>query len=154
MDSLDPDPAPLMAEFQRRCRDEGLPVTAQRRFVFRSLAGRTDHPTADQLYDDVRGALPDISRTTVYRVLETLVRIGVARRVNHQAGAARFDANTRRHHHLVCVRCDQMLDFDDSRLSLPLPEALGDTGFTVTDYSIDFRGVCAACRDGKETLPS
>ncbi len=139
---------------ERRCREGGMSLTVQRRSVYRSLASRTDHPTADQLYDDVRAELPEISRTTVYRVLETLVRLGVARRVNRQGTAARFDANTRQHHHLVCVECDQMIDFDDPRLSLPLHEVPGAAGFTVTDYSIDFRGICASCREGKDRTGS
>ncbi len=45
--------------------------------------------------------MPEISRTTVYRVLETLVRVGIERKVRHPGAAARYEVETHRHHHLV-----------------------------------------------------
>src|SRR5689334_23565694 len=46
--------------------------------------------------------MPGVSRTTIYRALETLVELGLARRTNHFEASARFDGNTDHHHHLVC----------------------------------------------------
>ena len=83
-----------------------------------------------------------------YRVLETLVKIGVARRVHHQGSAARFDANIDRHHHLVCTVCDRMIDFDLPGLEVALPRRSVD-GFSITNYSIDFQGVCADCQQAQ-----
>src|SRR5262245_9658918 len=94
-----------MEDFEARCRRQGLAVTSQRRAVLRALAAREDHPTADQLHEDVRREHPDLSRTTVYRVLETLVRLGVVTKVSHPGASVRYDAFTGRHHHLVCDVC-------------------------------------------------
>jgi Fur family transcriptional regulator, peroxide stress response regulator len=128
------------------CRQRGVPVTVQRRVIFGALVERADHPTIDQIFADVRQRLPGISRTTVYRTLETLVELGIAKRTNHFETAARFDGNTGHHHHLVCLRCNKVLDFDDpglSRLSLP---DMHRTGFEVTDFSVYFEGLCPNCR--------
>ncbi len=90
--------------------------------------------------------MPGLSRTTVYRVLETLVAQGFARKVQHSGAAVRFDAMTERHHHLVCERCGRLADLDDALVpSLPLPDAR-KTGFRVRDYSISFTGLCKSCR--------
>ncbi|BBA71692.1 Peroxide-responsive repressor PerR [Geobacter sulfurreducens] len=128
------------------CRQNGLAMTVQRRVIMEALAERTDHPTADQLYDTVKGRLRGISRTTVYRVLETLVGIGVAQKISNPEAKARFDANTERHHHAVCSRCQRVSDIHDPQLnSLPMPAGeIG--GFVITDYSINFSGLCADCR--------
>lgn len=134
-----------MEELERLCRENGLPLTVQRRAVLEALMQRHDHPTADQIAEDVALRLPGVSRTTVYRVLDTLVRISLARKVCHPGAAARFEVESHRHHHLVCVECGRMIDLEDSRLDeLPFPES-GVHGFQLTDYSIQFRGTCAGC---------
>ena len=137
--------AAKMEELERLCREHGLPLTVQRRAVLEALMQRHDHPTADQIAEDVALRLPGVSRTTVYRVLDTLVRISIARKVCHPGAAARFEVESHRHHHLVCVECGRMIDLEDSRLDeLPFPESKVH-GFELTDYSIQFRGICAAC---------
>jgi Fur family peroxide stress response transcriptional regulator len=136
--------AAKVEELERSCRQHGLPMTVQRREVLHALAPRSDHPTADQVFDDVRKRLPEISRATVYRVLETLVRIGIARKVCHPGSAARYEVERRRHHHLVCVRCEKMLDLEDASLDrLPFPDV--GAGFHIQDYSVQFHGLCTVC---------
>jgi Fur family transcriptional regulator, peroxide stress response regulator len=123
-----------------------VPMTVQRRIVLEALARRDDHPTADQLLEDVREDFPSMSRSTVYRVLDTLVRIGLAVKTSHPGAAVRFDPTTERHHHLICLHCEKMVDLHEPELdALGLPDARR-LGFEIRDYSIHFRGLCADCR--------
>jgi Fur family peroxide stress response transcriptional regulator len=141
-----PIAASRVAAFEAECRKRGLALTIQRRAVFEQLAERRDHPTADQVYDALSARLPGLSRTTVYRVLETLVAAGLARRVHHTGAAARFDAVTERHHHLVCESCGRLVDLEDAAVPrLRVPDARGK-GFRIRDYSISFTGLCSSCR--------
>jgi Fur family peroxide stress response transcriptional regulator len=135
--------------FEAECRRRGLAVTVQRRTVFEALSARRDHPTADQVYAAVRGRIPGLSRTTVYRVLEALVEAGFVRKVHHAGGVARFDPVTQRHHHLVCEACGRLVDLDDAAgPARRLPEARG-SGFRIKDYSVSFLGLCGACTRAK-----
>jgi len=132
--------------FEGECRRRGLALTIQRRAVYEELVERKDHPTADQVYDALQARLPGLSRTTVYRVLDTLVEQGFARKVHHAGAVARFDPMTVRHHHLVCDGCGQLVDLEDGVVpGVPLPDARG-TGFRIRDYSISFTGLCKSCR--------
>jgi Fur family peroxide stress response transcriptional regulator len=142
-------PNQKVAGFEAECRKRGLAVTVQRRTVFEALSARRDHPTADQVYDAVKGRIPGLSRTTVYRVLEALVEAGFVRKVHHAGGVARFDPVTHRHHHLVCEACGRLVDLDDAAVpALRLPEARG-SGFRIKDYSVSFLGLCGACARAK-----
>ena len=143
-----------LARFESVCREHGLSVTVQRRTILQAVLEREDHPTADQVYEMVKDELPGLSRTTVYRVLETLVQYGVIGKVCHPGAAVRFDPKVHRHHHLVCVHCNGIMDYEDERLDeLEIPR-IRPKGFQVREFYIHFRGVCAACRrQGKQVKP-
>jgi Fur family peroxide stress response transcriptional regulator len=135
-----------LSQLEAACRRHGVPLTVQRRVVLEALAGRTDHPTADQLLVDVRTRLPGVSRTTVYRVLETLVRLELAVKTCTPGSTVRFDPRTERHHHLVCLQCERVLDVHAPSLdALRLP-TVRSGGFEISDYSVHFRGTCPECR--------
>ena len=139
-------------QFEDLCRRQGLPRTVQRRAILEAVLGRDDHPTAEQVFAAVQAKLPGVSRTTVYRVLDTLVRVGVISRICHPGAAARFDHKVHQHHHLVCLHCDQILDLEDETLNaLKLP-AIDAAGYEISEFHIHFRGVCPDCQRkmGKE----
>jgi len=146
-----------VAELEEACRERGMPLTVQRRAVFAELVERRDHPTAEQVYEAVRGRLPGLSRTTVYRVLDTLVELGAARRVLHAGAAVRYDPVTQRHHHLVCEACGRLEDVADARVPRVSLPNVASAGFAITGYSVSFTGICSSCRDEnerkKETWP-
>ena len=135
-----------LEDLEAACRRHGLPLTVQRRVVVEALAGRTDHPTADQLLVDIRSRLPGVSRTTVYRVLETLVRLGLAVKTCTPGSAVRFDPRTERHHHLVCLQCERVMDVHAPSLDALRLSAVRTAGFEISDYSVHFRGTCPECR--------
>lgn len=131
--------------FERICRERSIPATVQRRAVLEALLDSEQHPTAEQLFHSVQQSVPGISLATVYRVLDLLVDIGMARRTCSPGSQCRYDGKVHRHHHLVCLHCERMVDLEDASLNdLPLPDRTR-TGFDVVDYSIQFRGVCPEC---------
>jgi Fur family transcriptional regulator, peroxide stress response regulator len=144
-------PDNCMAQFERVCRERRLPLTVQRRAILQAILGREDHPTADQIHAQIQTQLPDVSRTSVYRILEMLVGTGMITKVCHPGSAARFDPKLRRHHHLVCLSCERIIDIEEPRLdNLPLPNVRAH-GFRINDYHIHFRGVCVQCAQEQET---
>jgi len=136
--------------FEGICRSEGLPYTVQRRVIFEAILDLDDHPTADQVFESVASANPGISRTTVYRNLDTLVRLGAVARLSHPGRVVRYDRRTDLHHHLVCTRCNAVTDFCHEALdALRVPDT-SDHGFEVSDYRVHLRGTCNRCREQEE----
>src|SRR5229473_1175414 len=108
-----------LAEFVANCRRKKMAVTPQRLAVLRALLESGDHPRADRIYARVRREHPRISLATVHRTLERLCDVGEARKVTPLHETARYDGNTRPHHHVVCVRC--AIDAASARPAVPLP---------------------------------
>ncbi len=140
-----------LSQLDTACSGEGVPVTIQRRTILTLLAGRKDHPTAEDIYLQATDRLPGISKTTVYRVLETLVRLGVVRRISNAEAKSRFDADTARHHHLQCLHCGAVADIHDQSLNaMPLPAGI-PVGFVITDFSVSYSGLCPTCQSSSAT---
>ena len=62
-------------------RQASVRETQQRRVVFETMRGTRTHPTADWIFEQVRGTLPKISLGTVYRNLSVLKAEGMVREV-------------------------------------------------------------------------
>ena len=129
-----------------------LRLTPQRQAVLDVLRTSDDHPTAQDVLDRVRHAAPGIGAATVYRALNLLVEQGYALELELGDTAARYDANTARHDHVVCVRCGAAADVD-----APLPTGLAAevatvSGFAVTGHDLRFRGLCPTCQSRTATL--
>lgn len=135
-----------LSELEALCRSKGLPLTIQRRAVFQAVLERDDHPTADRIFEVVDRRIPGVSRTTVYRVLDTLLDLRLIQRVQCTGPPVRFDGNTHRHFHVICRRCGCVADLETPDLwDLPLP-AVNPQGFQIDEYSVQFIGTCGECR--------
>jgi Fur family peroxide stress response transcriptional regulator len=123
-----------------------VPLTPQRRIVLDAVLNLDCHPTADEVYASPRVRRARISRATVYRTLESLVDLGVITKACHPGGVVRYDGRLEMHHHLICMRCDAVVDIADPALdALPIPDTSG-FGFNVTDFRVQLRGLCRRCQ--------
>lgn len=119
--------------------------TRQRQLVLDAVRTRCDHPTAEDIYLDVRAIDERVSRGTVYRNLNLLAETGAITTVK-APGTMRFDRRCDCHSHIVCTQCGSVAD-------TPLPydptldtSASEHTGFAISSHSIVFEGICPACR--------
>jgi Fur family ferric uptake transcriptional regulator len=110
--------------------------------------GAGDHVSADEVFAHARARYPAINPSTVYRTLDALVTVGIARRTDLGTERLYYEvARPHRHHHAVCQRCGAVAHLHDGSLR-PLAEALrAETGFELTpDREIAIPGLCPACR--------
>ncbi len=124
-----------------------LRTTNQRKVILEELRGVKIHPSASTLYRIVKLRLPRISLATVYRNLELLIRLGLARKLALSQGETRYDAVMMPHHHIRCLKCGRIDDVDQPlprQLNLPPPEEAA--GYQVEGCNIEFMGICPACR--------
>lgn len=143
----------LVADFPERCRTSGLHLTPQRQAIYEALAASAAHPSAEQLHAALHERFPSLSLATVYKTLESFTRVGLIGMLNVVHERARYDAETERHHHLVCERCKEVVDVHDATLDALRAPVARRHGFTIRDHSVHFYGLCAACA-GASPSPS
>lgn len=133
-------------------REVGLRVTPQRVAVLEALndAGG-DHLSADDVWQNLSPTW-SLDRSTAYRVLSDLTEAGLLTQVRFADGIARFEVQSRAHHHAVCTVCGSTDDVPVELLR-PLTAALARaTGFAVSLHEpLMVRGVCQSCLSSGET---
>jgi Fur family peroxide stress response transcriptional regulator len=135
-----------LEQLEKLCREAGIPCTIQRRALLEAVLERNDHPSANQVFEAVRVRNPQISRATVHRNLETLSEMGVITKTCHTGGVTRYDARVDIHHHLICLRCNSVIDIDDENLNTLMIPDTSAFGFEVSDFRVQLRGICRNCR--------
>lgn len=107
---------------------------------------RLDHPTADEVFMEVRKEHPRVSLATVYRNLDNLVDRGEAR-LRRVGTMKRYDATVEPHAHLHCNQCDSLIDLEYSEEDLArLRQEAARLGFKVEDRIVEIQGTCAGCQ--------
>jgi len=143
------DRAKRMTALVAACRAARIPVTPQRMVVLRTVLELDTHPTADEIHARLARKGARISRATVFRTLDSLETLGLVGKTCHPGRSVRYDRLTMPHHHLVCLRCDAMVDFVDDRLDrIPMPNT-ERVGFQITDHRVQVRGLCSSCAKRK-----
>ena len=131
-------------QFISDCKEKGLSVTYQRLAVFKSLTSNPSHPTAEDIYKQVKTEHPTVSLATVYKTLETLAENNLISKVTNLHDMVRYDGVTDPHHHLVCIKCRKILDIHDD--SLNALSTQNNNNFQILDYKVQFNGICLECQ--------
>lgn len=124
--------------------------TMQKTIVYRTLCTLANHPTADDVYDAIHAECPNISRATVYRILNRLAEHGEILKVRVNSGADHFDHQVFPHYHVTCSVCGKMSDVDLPYIDGLEREVGAASGYRITGYSIQFDGLCPACSRNSE----
>jgi Fe2+ or Zn2+ uptake regulation protein len=142
-----------MSDFAGQLRIAGLRVTRPRVAVLQAVHA---HPHADTetIFGAVRSGLPEVSRQTVYDVLNALAAVGLVRRIQPSGSVARYESRVGdNHHHVVCRSCGVIADVDCAVGEAPCLTASDDNGFVLDEAEVIYWGVCPDCSTPKTARP-
>lgn len=139
--------------FAQLLRAHGLRATAQRRAIYSVFAdagadAANVHLSAEEVFDQARVQLPELSRATVYNALGELVEVGLLGLVEGP-GPRRFDANVAAHHHFRCRDCLSLHDVPLDNVEVTLRER----GFQVQSAHVLLEGLCPECAAADASPP-
>ena len=125
----------------------GYRMTYARQVIIDQLVASGGHITADELANQVRTAVPQIGRMTVYRTLELLCELGQLRPIFQGTGAAHYILMPKgSHHHLICVRCNHIIEFDECQTDDLTAQLSQQYNFQVQGHLLEIHGLCEQCQ--------
>jgi Fe2+ or Zn2+ uptake regulation protein len=135
-----------LEELRRKLDERGGHMTRQREAVYGYLSSVAHHPTAEEVFLNVKRELPKISLATVYKNLEALVACEAITKLSYGDGSARYDIRTDHHYHTRCLGCGRMWDLEAARGKSALEQIKAQPGFTVSDFRLELLGHCLDCK--------
>lgn len=126
---------------------QGLRSTRQREIILDVFLATHEHLSVEELYLKVRASHPGIGQATVYRTLKLFVEAGLAREMALPDGQTRYEHQLagEHHDHLICIRCNTIIEFEDETIERLQQEIARRHGFVLTNHKMQLCGICPAC---------
>ena len=137
-------------ELLKRLRQRDYRLTPQRISLVRLLAESEGHPSAAQLYDQLKAQHPTMSLATVYKTLNLLKDLDEVLELGFWDDDGRYDGKRPYPHpHLICVRCRKISDPEVEMAEELAQQVAQLSGYKVVSHRLDFYGLCPACQGGE-----
>lgn len=141
--------AELHETVRRYLAERDIRYTNGRRSVITTLVRIGGPESAAELHQRM-----DVPLSSLYRSLTVLDEAGVLQRHHDADGLARFELAewlSGHHHHLVCVNCGVVEDFQlqesDERMLDRLASGVATSaGYELTGHNLEVEGVCGSCQ--------
>ena len=136
----------------QRLREQGHRITPQRLAIIQTFISDPTHPTAEQIYEGLRQLFPTMAVSTVYNTLGLLVQLGEAVEVSPATRETRFDPHVADHCHLVCLRCNAIVDVECPGIVAweDIRAEATRRGFKVVRQVHEIYGLCGRCAGANE----
>lgn len=126
-----------------KLKNEGLKITPQRVMILKALHYHNNHPTIQQIIDTVHRDNPNISVSTIYKTLDTLVEKGVITKFVNNDEMTRYDKIVDHHHHIYSDNDNRIEDYVNDELDRLLTDFFmrnSIPNFIIESIKVDING--------------
>jgi len=138
----------LYEKFRNILSSNNYKLTSQREDILKVLIeNQNQHFRADTLLKKVKEKNPDIGLATIYRNLELFCELDITNELDFDSSYKYYELNLdeNHHHHLVCVNCDKIIEFNDEVLEKFEKKVEEKYDFEIVNHQIKFYGICKNC---------
>ena len=134
-------------QLKRVLKKEGLRYTQQRQSVWDELCATNDHRDAEEIYLAIRQSGLNVSRATVYRTIDVLVKNKMVRKLELGDGRARYEhkVNATHHDHLICIQCGKIEEFMDEIIESRQDDIVKKFGYKLVRHIHQLFIICSEC---------
>ena len=138
---------------EEKLKKQEYKFTPQRKAILDVLIENSaEHLTTEEVYELVKLKNSNIGLATIYRTLQLLDECGIVKKLNFGDSCYRYELSEEKkhqHHHLVCLNCGRIYEFDDDLLEELEQKIAEKNDFKVVDHMVKILGYCSRCKDGK-----
>lgn len=137
-----------MKIFKETLHKEGLRYTKQRQEIWNELRSSDEHRDAEEIFFALRKRGLKISRATVYRTIDVLVKNNLIDKLDIGDGRARFEYNDKylHHDHLICTGCGKIIEFNNNEIEELQNKIANQHNFKLLHHSHQLFGICKDCK--------
>ncbi len=126
----------------------GMRLTPQRAAICKVLSESADHPTAAEIFEQLRRHYPSLSLMTVYNTLNALVDLGAVNALGHAGDDnVHYDADVQPHVNLACISCHKIMDFASQHIDQLYNEIGANSGYRLLGARVMYYGLCPECQE-------
>jgi len=128
-------------------KKEGLRYTHQRQDIWDELSASDEHRDAEEIYLALYNSGLKVSRATVYRTIDVLVKNNLVRKLDLGDGRARYEnkMDTAHHDHLICVQCGKIEEFMDNVIENRQEVIVENFGYRLIRHIHQLFVICDEC---------
>ncbi|MDX1994609.1 MAG: Fur family transcriptional regulator [bacterium] len=130
-----------------RLRDAGYKLTNARLCVLEVLERHDGHMTSTQVLEEVARLNPSIGRASVFRTLDLFTQLALIRPtyIDSSMTPTYVLMPNGHHHHIVCVNCNRVIEFEDCGLGDLTRRLEQQYGVKMSGHLLEFYGQCTDC---------
>lgn len=128
---------------------DGYRLSGPRAAVVACLADLGCSVTAKEIAAHLRRRGDDVGVASIYRTLDLLHSLRLARRVDVAEGVASYEPiepSGEHHHHLVCQSCGEVTAFEDRDLERVIERLSSRVEYAIDAHDVTLHGECPTCR--------
>lgn len=117
--------------------------TPSKQLIFKHLSNH-EALTSAELYKKVA---TEMDRSTFYRVVNQFYELNIIKDavVNGVRKIELSDSFSSHHHHMICVRCGDVINIHDTKIEQYLKLLAARKGYLHHSHSFEIQGLCPAC---------
>jgi len=124
-------------------RKNGLKATKPRVAIYNYLKSTYSHPTVEEIYENIKKSMKDVSYATVYNVLNDFLEKGLVKELSTSEDAKRYDGHTEPHAHFICKVCGKI---EDIPVNLnEIYKVFENKHYKIEEVSLNIYGICEDC---------
>jgi Fur family ferric uptake transcriptional regulator len=137
----------LVEDFKTALKTENMKFTPQRLSVLEEMVNSKEHRECEEIYFALKSGGENVSRATVYRTMDILVKHDFVRKLNIGDGKSRYETKIDHphHDHMICIECGKIIEFVSDEIEDMQDEICNKFKFKLIRHIHQLFGICKDC---------